>query len=148
MRKTYSGKFTPRNPNKYKGNYRNIVYRSSWERIFFKYCDSNPSIIKWNSEEIVIPYRSPLDGRVHRYFTDVWIRYISNDGTTKEKLIEIKPDKQTRPPKMPKRKTKTYYRQVETYAKNIAKWTAAKAWAEARNIEFVLLTERETKLFR
>ena len=66
--KTLKGKYIPVNIAKYRGDYRNIIYRSSWELKFMKYCDMSPSIMEWGSEEIVIPYRSPLDGRVHRIF--------------------------------------------------------------------------------
>ena len=78
--KTLKGKFIPRNVAKYRGDYRNIIYRSSWELKFMKYCDMSPNIMEWGSEEIVVPYRSPLDGRIHRYFPDFYIKVRQSGG--------------------------------------------------------------------
>ena len=96
---TLKGKFTPKNIRKYKGDYRNIIYRSSWELKFMKYCDTTPSVLEWVSEEIVVPYRSPLDNKIHRYFVDFYAKIQEADGTITTYLIEIKPSKQTVPPK-------------------------------------------------
>lgn len=148
MGATYSGKYTPKNKDKYVGDVKNVVYRSSWERAFFRYCDKNPSILNWAAEEVIVPYVSPLDGRRHRYFIDVWIRYVDDNGDVKQKLIEIKPYSQTLPPKKNKRNTKRYLREIETYAKNQAKWEAARRFADKKGIEFTVLTEKDTKLFR
>ena len=71
---TYKGKFKPKNPTKYQGDIKEIVYRSSWELKMMKYCDTTKSIIEWGSEELVIPYVSPWDGRYHRYFPDFYIK--------------------------------------------------------------------------
>lgn len=138
----YSGFFKPKHPKKYKGDPTKIVYRSLWEKTFFKWCDETSSVIEWASEEIVVPYLSPITGRRHRYFPDVWIKYIDKDGKTKEKLIEIKPEKETVPPKEPKRRTKRFVEAVKTYATNQAKWSAAREACANRGIEFVILTER------
>ena len=62
----YSGKYKPRNPKKYKGNPTKIIYRSNWEKKFMHFCDSTDSILEWGSEEVIIPYRCPTEGRVHR----------------------------------------------------------------------------------
>ena len=62
----YKGKYKPKYRSKYKGDPTKIIYRSLWERRFMVYCDENPNIIKWASEEVIIPYRSPLDKRIHR----------------------------------------------------------------------------------
>ena len=67
---SYTGRFVPTNPKKYKGNYTTIYYRSLWERKFMVYCDKNPNILQWGSEEIYIPYFLPTDGKIHRYFPD------------------------------------------------------------------------------
>jgi len=139
----YSGRYRPKNPQKYRGDVHNIVWRSTWERKFFRRCDLTPSILKWSSEEVVIPYISPIDNRRHRYFIDVWIRYISNDGSIQERLIEIKPYAQTLPPKAPKRKTKRYIQECVTYEVNQAKWRAASAVAKANDMDFLVLTEHE-----
>ena len=92
------GKYRPKNPSKYKGDPTNIIYRSSWELTVFKYLDNNPSILKWASEEVFIPYRHPLTNRISRYFPDCWLRYKNNKGEIVETIWEIKPKKQTVPP--------------------------------------------------
>ena len=119
----------------------NIIYRSLWERKFMIFCDNNPSILQWGSEEGVIPYRSPLDGRVHRYYVDFYIKLQTKSGEIKKYLIEIKPKKQTIPPDPQKKQTKVYKDKVLTYCKNRAKWEAAKDWCEDRRMEFLILTE-------
>jgi hypothetical protein len=137
----YSGKYKPENPQKYRGNPTNVIYRSLWERKFMVFCDRNPNIIQWGSEEVVIPYRSPLDGRVHRYFVDFNIKIRTRDGEIKKYLIEIKPKKQTIPPPNTSRKTKTWRDKSMTFIKNQAKWEAAKDWCEDRQMQFMILTE-------
>ena len=139
---TYSGKFTPKNRNKYKGNPKKIVYRSLWERSFMKYCDINPSILEWSSEEIIIPYYSPVDKKYRRYFPDFFIKSLNRDGTISKKIIEIKPKKQTVPPKKPKKKrSKGYLTESKTYVTNHSKWEAAKKYCEKRKWIFQILTE-------
>ena len=140
---SYKGKFRPSKPKKYKGDPTNIVYRSLWELKFMRYCDSNNSIVKWSSEEIVIPYRSPLDNRFHRYFPDFYLKYKDNSGKVIEKVIEIKPAKQVQEPKIQKRRTKRYVTEVVNYAKNQAKWEAAEEFCKDRRWQFQILTEKE-----
>lgn len=140
---SYKGKFRPSKPKKYKGDPTNIVYRSLWELKFMRYCDSNNSIVKWSSEEIVIPYRSPLDNRFHRYFPDFYLKYKDNSGKVIEKVIEIKPAKQVQEPKIQKRRTKRYVTEVVNYAKNQAKWEAAEEFCKDRKWKFQILTEKE-----
>jgi len=140
---SYKGKFQPAYPKKYKGDPTNIIYRSLWERKFMMYCDLNENIIEWGSEEIALPYRSPLDNRVHRYFPDFYIKVKENNGVIKRYLIEIKPKKQTIEPKVQKRKTKSYIYEVTEYAKNMAKWKAAEEFCKDRMWEFKVLTEDE-----
>ena len=118
-----------------------IIYRSLWELKFMKWCDSHDHIVEWGSEEIVVPYRSPLDGRVHRYFPDFYIKVKNKNGTMKKYIIEIKPKKQTLEPKQPKRRTKRYLTEVTTYVTNQAKWEAAREWCLDRGLEFLILTE-------
>tara|TARA_B100000965_G_C19353126_1_gene652709 strand:+ start:88 stop:522 length:435 start_codon:yes stop_codon:yes gene_type:complete len=137
----HSGIFRPRNIKKYRGDYRNIIYRSSWEKVFMRYCDKNSNILEWGSEETIIPYRSPLDQRIHRYFPDFYIKVRDNDGKAKKYIIEIKPKRQVNEPKVQKRKTKKYIREVMEYAKNQAKWDAAKEYCADRHMEFKILTE-------
>jgi len=137
----YSGKFTPRNTSKYLGDVRNVVYRSLWERKFMKYCDETPGVTKWSSEELIIPYISPVDGQQHRYFPDFKIEVLTKDGSTKTMVIEIKPKKQQSAPKAPKRRTPKYLTEVATYTVNIAKWQAAEKFCKSRGWQFLVLNE-------
>ena len=143
---SYKGKYQPSYPQKYKGDPTNIIYRSLWERKFMVYCDSNQNIIEWGSEEIALPYRSPLDNRVHRYFPDFYIKVKESNGILKKYLIEIKPKRQTTPPPKPQRQTKKYLYEAYEYAKNQAKWEAAKEWCADRGYEFKVLTENELNI--
>ena len=93
---SYKGKYSPINVKKYKGDPTKVIYRSLLERRFMVYCDTNSSILQWNSEEVVVPYRSPLDNRIHRYFVDFWIKFRDKNGDIKTNLIEIKPFTQTK----------------------------------------------------
>lgn len=140
---SYKGKFQPSYPNKYKGDHRNIIYRSLWERKFMVYCDLNENILEWGSEEVALPYRSPLDNKVHRYFPDFYIKVREKTGRIKKYLIEVKPFKQTKEPVPQKRKTKSYIYEVTEYAKNQAKWSAAREYCKDRQWEFKVLTEHE-----
>ncbi len=99
------GFFTPKFPEKYIGDVNNIVYRSGWEQKVMKYLDENINVLKWSSEEIVIPYISPIDNRPHRYFVDFYMEAIGRDGKIKKVLMEVKPHKQTQPPEKPKRRS-------------------------------------------
>ncbi len=139
----YKGKYRPTHPSKYRGNPTNIIYRSLWELKFMKYCDSNANILEWGSEEVIVPYRSPIDNRYHRYFPDFYIKVKESTGTIKRMIIEIKPQKQCIEPKVQKKKTRSYVYQVCEYAKNQAKWEAAKEFCEDRQWEFKVLTENE-----
>ena len=94
----YKGRYSPVNPKKYQGNPSNIIYRSLWERKFMKWCDMNSDVIKWGSEETVIPYISPIDNKIHRYFVDFYIQVRTKDGELKSYLVEVKPKKYTKPP--------------------------------------------------
>ena len=139
--KTYKGRFSPQNPKKYKGDPTNIVYRSLWERKFMKHLDENTSIIEWSSEEIQIPYISPLDNRRHRYFPDFYIKARNPDGTLKDMIVEIKPKKETKEPTKKKRITKQYITEVTTWGKNQAKWKAAEEYCADRGWQFMIMTE-------
>ena len=110
------------------------------------YCDSNPSIVAWASEEIVIPYLSPLDGKLHRYIPDFFIKVKQKDNTIKNIIIEVKPKIQCSPPKIPKRKTKQYLQEVRTWSINEAKWKAAQKYCIERGFDFQLITEKELKI--
>ena len=138
---SYKGKYQPINPKKYRGDPTNIIYRSLWERKFMVYCDSNENILEWGSEEIALPYRSPIDNKIHRYFPDFYIKVKESNGQIKKYIIEIKPKKQTLEPIPQKRKTKGYIYEVYEYAKNQAKWKAAEEFCKDRGYEFKVLTE-------
>ncbi len=142
--KYHQGKFRPKNPNKYKGDPTNIVFRSSYELKFMDYCDLNESINEWRSEEFWIPYVSPIDGKVHRYFPDFFVKYKDKNGVNRILVVEIKPEKDLKDPDQnPKRKTKSWAFKVKTWAINQAKWKAAKEWCEDRKYEFKILTEKD-----
>lgn len=134
-------KYKPSYPEKYKGDPTNIICRSSWERKFCIYCDKNENILEWGSEEIALPYRSPLDNKIHRYFPDFYVKVRETNGSIKKMLIEIKPKKQCVEPKVQKKKTKGYIYEVKEYVKNQAKWEAAKEFCEDRQWEFKVITE-------
>ena len=140
---SYKGRYTPQNPRKYIGNPRNIIYRSLWERKFMVYCDTNDKVLEWGSEEIIIPYISPWDGKKHRYFPDFYIKVKQSNGNLKKFIIEVKPKKQTRPPKPVERKTKRWIKEVRTFGINEAKWKHATKWCEDNDMEFKILTEEE-----
>lgn len=146
---SYKGRFKPVNYKKYKGDPTNIIYRSLLERRFMVYCDTNPSILQWNSEEVVVPYVSPLDNRFHRYFVDFWIRYTDRMGNVKSALIEIKPFVQTQAPKRkdtPKGKpTRRFLNEVATWGVNQAKWKAATEYGKERNWEFKIITDKDLR---
>ena len=137
----YSGRYKVKNPKKYRGNIEKVYYRSSWELKFMVYCDKNSAILEWGSEEVVIPYISPLDGRRHRYFPDFYIKVKQVDGSVKKILIEVKPKKQCKAPEIPKRKTKRFISEVRTWGVNKAKWEAAIEYCNDRGMEFKILTE-------
>jgi hypothetical protein len=140
---SYKGKYQPSYPQKYKGDPTNIVYRSLWERRFMSYCDLNENILEWGSEEIALPYRSPIDGKIHRYFPDFYIKVKENNGSIQKYIIEIKPKKQTIEPKVQKRKTKGYIFEVTEWARNQAKWKVAEEFCEDRRWKFKILTEED-----
>jgi len=143
---SYKGKYQPKNPRKYNGDFQNITYRSLWERKFMVYCDTNENILQWSSEEICIPYVDPFDStrnKIRRYFPDFCIKVKESNGEIKKYLIEIKPKKQTVEPIPQKRKTKGYIYEVYEYTKNQAKWKAAEEYCKDRQWEFKVLTETE-----
>lgn len=136
------GFFKPRFPKKYIGDPTNIVYRSAWEKRVMQSLDENTMIIRWASEEVIIPYLSPVDGRYHRYFPDFYVEAKAGDSI-KKLLIEVKPQAQTQPPKSPNRKTKRYLTEVMTYGVNQAKWKAAREYCLDKGWEFQIITEAD-----
>lgn len=142
----YKGKFRPKFPEKYRGNPTNIIYRSLWELRFMRYLDQHPDVIQWASEEVIIPYISPLDNKIHRYFPDFWVKLKAADGTINTLLIEIKPSQQTKVPVKPDKMSRRYINEVRTYGVNTAKWKAARQFCEDRRWQFKVLTEKELGL--
>ena len=138
---SYKGKYKPNNPSKYRGNAHNIIYRSLWERKFMTYCDQSNAVLEWGSEEVIIPYKSPWDGRIHRYFPDFYVKTKQLDGSIKKMIVEVKPKKQTKAPKQPQRKTKRYINEVRAWGVNSAKWKYATEWCDNNGMEFKVLTE-------
>ena len=137
--KFHQGKFNPKFPQKYNGNVNTIKYRSSWELQVFVYMDKNPDVVSWNSEEVIVPYVSPIDGRKHRYIVDIWMK--NRKGGVY--LIEIKPAAQSQPPKKKSRVTKKYLNEVKTWGVNQAKWVAATAYCQERGWTFKVITEKD-----
>ena len=138
---SYKGRYILTNPKKYKGDSSRIIYRSLWERKFMVYCDTNNSVLEWGSEEVIIPYLSPLDGKVHRYFPDFYIKIRQRNGSIKKMIIEIKPKKQCKPPKPVTRKTRKWLNEIKTYSINEAKWKSATKWCKNYDMEFKILNE-------
>lgn len=141
----YKGRFKPRNPTKYQGDPTKITYRSLWERKCMTTFDTNPNILTWASEEISIPYVSPVDGKFHKYFPDFLVELKTKRGNIETLLIEVKPSKQTVEPKKPKsgKMTRSYITEVKSYAVNTAKWEAAQKACEKMGWKFKILTEKE-----
>lgn len=140
--KYYKGKFKPINPAKYKGDSTNIIYRSMWEFRVMRYFDSNQSVIQWSSEEIAIPYKSPIDGKWHRYFPDFVIKVKDKNNNIKVFVVEVKPENQTKPPKVKTKITKKYITEVATWGINSSKFKAADEYCKDRGWSFQILTER------
>jgi len=138
--KTYKGKYKLKKPEKYDGDHTQVIYRSGWERFAFKWCENQEDIKSWSSEETVIPYISAVDNKYHRYFVDLKLNM--KDGSVV--LVEIKPDKQTRPPKS-KRRTKRFISESLEYVKNECKWKAAKEYCLDRGWHFQIWTEHTLK---
>ena len=143
---TYKGEYKVRNYKKYKGDPTGVVYRSLWERKFMKWCDGNPNILEWWSEELAIPYYDPVQKKWRRYFPDFWMKVKEKNGKVESYLVEVKPKRQVEGPKPQKRKTKKYLREVFDYATNQAKWQAAQEYCNDRLWKFMLVTERELKI--
>ena len=140
---SYKGLFRPRNPNKYKGDASNIVWRSTWELKFMNYLDSCHNVIQWSSEEFCIPYKSPIDGKMHRYFPDFWIKKINSFGATETMVVEIKPKSQTVPPSPKNKASKSYINEVITWGTNSSKWKAAEDFCKQKNWKFNVITEKD-----
>ena len=142
---SYKGTFTPKNPSKYNGNSKNIIYRSNWELRVMKYFDDHPNVIWWASEELTIPYVSPVDNKTHRYFPDFIVKMRLKDGKVTTYILEVKPLAQTKMP-VQKRKTKRFIQEAATYAVNQEKWRAADLFGREHGWQFKVITEKELGL--
>lgn len=127
-RVSYKGLFQPTNPEKYLGNVSNIWFRSLWELKLFQYLDTNSAVLQWSSEELAVPYVSPLDGRIHRYFPDVIFKGRTRKNEIKTFMVEVKPKKQV------------------AYELNEAKFAAARQYCDHLGWEFKIVTEDELKI--
>jgi hypothetical protein len=137
MSKFAKGKFTPKNPEKYIG-IKSPTYRSSWEFAFMNFCDSHPSIQKWASESIKIPYQNPLTKRVTVYVPDFFIQYLDKNNNLFSEVIEIKPQNQQLLEKIGRNTA----RQAQ-YVVNQYKWAAATAWCKGHGLKFRVLNETD-----
>lgn len=135
MAKFAQGKFNLKNPDKYIGN-KTPTYRSGWEFAFMRFCDEHPSISKWASEAIKIPYRNPLTGKQTIYVPDFFIAYADKNGRQKVELIEVKPKNQSLKEKVGRNRTNQAH-----YIINQAKWEAARAYCKQNGIVFRIVTE-------
>jgi len=138
------GLFKPKNTAKYVGKGM-PVYRSGWELKFFRWCDDNPNVVEWASESVIIPYTSPMDGRVHRYYTDGVIAIKELDKIVKY-IIEIKPSSQLNVPVKGKKRSSTINYENYRFIQNQSKWKAARTWCEKHGYKFLILTEKELGL--
>ena len=139
----YQGYYTLKNPQKYKGDPRDVVYRSSLEYEYFQKMDLQKHILEWSSEEIVIPYLHPISKNMRRYFVDLYIKYRATDGSIRSAIIEIKPAVFTRKPKLPKRVTNSYKKRCCDFLVNLAKWDAANKFAQKNGMNFFIWTEED-----
>ena len=145
---SYKGRFKPANPEKYKGDPSNIIYRSLWELKFFRFLDRHPDVVWWQSEELFVSYMSPIDGKIHRYFPDVILKKKVAENQYETIMIEIKPKSQTLPPDISKRNktpsgriSRRYLNEVKTFGINDAKWKAARRYCNERGWKFEIMTE-------
>ena len=143
-----SGKYKIKNKKKYRGNTNNIVYRSSWERKFMIFCDEHQSILEWSSEEFCVPYRSPVDGKVHKYFPDFIVKKINKEGKVETVMIEIKPKSQVKRPSGGKFgvKQKKLLRENLRWQVNNAKWISAQKFCQKYGWKFKIITEKELNI--
>ena len=137
----YKTKYKTKNPSKYIGDDSNIICRSLWERRVCRYMDENKNVIRWGSEELTIPYYSPVDRKMHRYFPDFIAEIKTSNNSIKTYVIEVKPKKQTAPPKKKKKQNKTYINECLTYSINEAKWKSAQKYCKSNGWDFIILTE-------
>ena len=136
----YKSKYKPKNPQKYVGNPNNIICRSLWERTFCKYLDENINIVRWSSEELQIPYVSPVDNKVHMYYPD-FLFEIKKNEEVETLVVEIKPKKQTKQPEIGSKSKRTFITETLQFEINKSKWKSASDFCNKNGWKFVILTE-------
>jgi len=140
----WHGKFNPQNPQKYAGDPKGIVYRSSLEFKMMRRFDSSPHVVLWSSEEFIVPYYDPVKKKARRYFPDFVIKYVGADGTEQVQMIEVKPYKETiKPSHKPGKQRRRILNEELTWANNQAKWAAAEEYCSSKGWKFVKITEKE-----
>lgn len=141
--KYQQGVFRPLHPEKYISK-QPCIYRSSYELKLFRWLDANSNVLEWSSESMAIPYISPKDNKIHRYFPDVILKLKDKFGNVHNYIVEVKPEKQTKPPILVNRKNaqKVFYEQL-TFAINQSKWQSTQEWCQKNNFKFMILTEKE-----
>ena len=140
MNRWRQGIFIPKNPNKFIGS--KAIYRSGLELKFFRFCDDNKNVKRWGSENVIVPYMSPLDNRGHKYYVDNYIEILEGNKLVKY-LVEIKHSRETKPPKTKYRNRKHLLYEQKTFVTNQAKWQAAREYSKKRGYKFIILTEKE-----
>ena len=145
MNKWRQGIFIPKNIDKFIGS--KAIYRSGLELKFFRFCDDNKNVVKWGSENVIVPYYSPLDNKGHRYYVDNYIEILEGNKLTKY-LVEIKHSRETKPPKTKYRNRKHLLYEQKTFVTNQAKWEAARKYSKKKGYKFIILTEKELILKR
>ena len=140
MNRWRQGIFIPKNPNKFIGS--KAIYRSGLELKFFRFCDDNKNVKRWGSENVIVPYMSPLDNRGHKYYVDNYIEILEGNKLVKY-LVEIKHSRETKPPKTKYRNRKHLLYEQKTFVTNQAKWQAAREYGKKRGYKFIILTEKE-----
>lgn len=145
MSRYHQGQYLITKPEKYVGDPNNVVFRSGWERILMKRCEVDPNILKWASEETIVPYFSKVHRKWRRYFVDFILLVRRDDGTTEKLLVEVKPNSKAHPPVKPKRMTKKAKGRLMTetieYQVNQDKWNAAREYARRNGMRFVVMDE-------
>lgn len=136
------GRYKVKNRQKYAGDPDNVIYRSSWELLVLKWLDDHPDIVYFASEELVIPYLNPVDGRVHRYFPDFIIKVRDKNNKITTYVLEVKPEVQTRMPTQ-RKKTQKFIKEAMTYAVNQAKWKYANEYCIDKGWKFKIITEKD-----
>ena len=148
--RSLKGIFNAKNPQKYKGDAKNIVYRSSWELKLMRVFDESPKVLWWASEEMKIDYYCPVGKKKRRYFPDFIVRQKEANGKESTIMIEVKPYAMTQEPEKPvtkdRRKLRSYIKQALVYENNLAKWSAAEAFCEEKGWKFVKMTEYELQI--